>query len=249
LPRAGDSVFVVPLDSSFEAKRTADVLNEFIHLTNQVLDAHPVNVGGRVRGLWPANVFVSWGGGGHIELFSFQEKYNLKASCVAAASLIKGIGKLSGMDVVDVVGATGDFDTDTLAKAEAVFAAFEGGSDFVYVHVEAADEASHDGDVAGKVSIIRKIDALVSRVLTGVDLSNTVIVLMPDHVTSCTLRVHTSDAVPVCFAGGNVVPDGTTVYSERSAYKGGLGRIRGKDIMPMVLNYMGKPENSVGRNS
>jgi 2,3-bisphosphoglycerate-independent phosphoglycerate mutase len=179
-------------------------------------------------------------------LVSFWEKYGLRASCVAAASLIKGIGKFSGMDVVDVVGATGDLDTDTRAKADAVLSSFAGGSDFVYVHVEAADEASHDGDVEGKISIIKKIDALVGRILEGVDLVDTVVVLVSDHVTSCKFRAHTGDAVPVCFAGGNVVSDGVTGFSERLAYKGGLGRIRGKDIIPMLLNYMGKPEKLGG---
>jgi 2,3-bisphosphoglycerate-independent phosphoglycerate mutase len=195
-----------------------------------------------LEGKMPANAVLPWSGCGRPDMASFEEKYSLKASCVAAASLIKGIGKFSGMDVIDVAGATGDLDTDTLAKADAVLAALEKGKDFVYVHVEAADEASHDNDVEGKIAIIKKIDALVGRVLLGVNLSDTVIVLVPDHVSSCKFRAHTGDAVPVCFAGGNVVSDGVKGFSERLAYKGGLGRIRGKDIMPMVLNYMGKPE-------
>ncbi|MCL2642701.1 MAG: 2,3-bisphosphoglycerate-independent phosphoglycerate mutase [Candidatus Bathyarchaeota archaeon] len=247
LPNVGESVGVVaPLDGSFEAKRTADVLNEFIELSNKVLKDHPVNVERQRMGKMPANAVLPWSGCGRPDMVSFEEKYGLKASCVAAASLIKGIGRFSGMEVIDVVGATGDVDTDTLAKADAVLAALNnGGKDFVYVHVEAADEASHDGDVAGKVLVIKKIDALVGKIVAGVDLSNTVIVLVSDHVTSCRFRAHTGDAVPVCFAGGNVVgvvSDGVKGFSERLAYKGGLGRIRGKDIMPMVLNYMGKPE-------
>jgi 2,3-bisphosphoglycerate-independent phosphoglycerate mutase len=242
LPKIGGSVVeAVALDSSFEAKRTVGVLNEFVELSNQVLKFHPVNV---KRGLVscgrPANVVLPWSGGRKPEMASFYEKFGLRASCVAAVSLIKGIGKLSGMVVPDVVGATGDVDTDTLAKADAALAAFDTGCDFVYVHVEAADEVSHDGDIFGKVEVVRKIDALVDRVLEGVDLSDTVVVLVPDHVTSCRTRAHTCDAVPVCFAGANVVPDEVTVYSERLAYKGGLNRISGKDIMPMALNYMGR---------
>jgi 2,3-bisphosphoglycerate-independent phosphoglycerate mutase len=80
----------------------------------------------------------------------------------------------------------------------------------------------------------------VDRILNNVDLSDTVIALLPDHVTSCSTRRHMCDAVPVCFAGGNVVSDDVTVYSERSAYNGVLKRISGKDIMPMMLKYMGK---------
>jgi len=243
LPGVGGRVAVVaPLDGSFEAKHTADVLNEFIQLSYEVLRGHPVNVGRKCMGKVSANAVLPWSGGERPEMVSFQEKYNLRASCVAAASLIKGIGRFCGMDVPDVVGATGGVDTDVLAKAEGVLAALRGGCDFVYVHVEACDEVSHDGDVGGKIAVIRKIDELVGRIFEGVNLSDTVVVLAPDHATSCVTRAHTGDAVPICFAGGNVVSDGVTVYSERSAYKGGLGRIRGKDIMPMVLNYIGKPE-------
>ena len=243
LPKMGGSVGVVmPLDDSVEAKRTAGVLNEFIRLSMDSLRFHEVNVRRRGEGLLPANAVLPWGGSICPKMSDFREKFGLKASCVAAASLIKGIGRLSGMDVLDVVGATGGLDTDVFAKADVALEALRSGKDFVYVHVEAADEASHDGDVVGKIAIIKKIDALVGRILEGVDLSDTVVILAPDHVTSCRTRAHTGDAVPVCFAGGNVVPDGATVYSERSAYKGGLNRINGKDVMLMALNYMGKPE-------
>jgi 2,3-bisphosphoglycerate-independent phosphoglycerate mutase len=241
LPKNGSSIVaIMPLDGSFEAKRTAAVLNEFVQLSSQVLKFHPVNVKREAVNMLPANAVLPWSGGRRPVMESFQVKYGLRASCVAAVSLIKGIGLLSGMDVPDVLGATGEQDTDTLAKADAVLSAFREGKDFVYVHVEAADEASHDGDVEGKIAVIKKIDRLVGRILDSVDLSDTVIVLAPDHATSCMTKLHTSDAVPVCFAGANVISDNVTVYSERSAYKGGLNHISGKDIMPMVLKYMGR---------
>jgi len=243
LPKVGERVgAIAPLDGSFEAKHTADVLNEFIQLSHKALEGHWVNAERKLKGQAVANAVLPWGGSTRPLMASFQEKYNLKASCIAAASLIKGIGRFCGMKVPHVVGATGGLDTDVLAKADRALAALREGCDFVYVHIEASDELSHDGDVAGKIAIIRKIDTLVGRILEGINLADTVIVLAPDHATSCITRAHTGDAVPICFAGGNVVSDGVTVYSERAAYKGGLGRIRGKDIMPMVLNYMGKPE-------
>ena len=243
LPGVGERVgVVVPLDGSFEAKRTAGVLNEFVRLSYEALRSHWVNVGRVGRGLVGANVVLPWSGSFVPEMVSFGERFGLRGCCVAAASLVKGIGRFCGMDVPIVVGATGDLDTDTLAKADVALAALDAGCDFVFVHVEASDEVSHDGDVLGKIAIIRKIDALVGRILGGVDLLDTVVVLAPDHVTSCATRMHTCDAVPVCFAGGNVVADDVKVYSEQSAYNGRLGRIRGKDIMPMVLNYMGKSE-------
>ncbi|XHH10161.1 MAG: 2,3-bisphosphoglycerate-independent phosphoglycerate mutase [Candidatus Bathyarchaeia archaeon] len=247
LPKVGSPVAAItPLDESIEAKHTADALNEFIKLVHEKLATHPINLQRSLAGKKPANAVLPWSGSKIPEIMPFQEKYGLKGTCVAAASLIKGIGKFSGMTVPDVPGATGELDTDTNAKAEAALAALKGGSDFVYIHVEAPDEASHDGNVAGKIGIIQKIDAMLGRILDGVDLVDTVVVLAPDHATSCKSRAHTGDAVPVCFAGGNVVSDGVTMYSERSVYKGGLCRINGKDVMPMALNYMGKPEKISG---
>ncbi|MGD6932674.1 MAG: 2,3-bisphosphoglycerate-independent phosphoglycerate mutase [Candidatus Bathyarchaeia archaeon] len=243
LPKTGSPVAAVaPLDGSIEAKHTAEVLNEFIKLTHQTLVAHPINQKRKSDGKKPANAVLPWSGSTLPQMTPFQEKYGLKATCVAAASLIKGIGKFGGMNVPEVPGVTGELDTDTLAKADAALSALKGGSDFVYIHVEAPDEASHDGNVAGKIGIIQKIDAMLGRIIDSVDLVDTLVVLVPDHATSCKSRAHTGDAVPVCFAGGNVIPDGVTVYSERCAYKGGLSRISGKDVMPMSLNYMGRPE-------
>lgn len=247
LPKVGCRVDAIqPLDGSFEAKHTANVLNEFVKLTYAALNAHPINVKRGSEGLKPANVVLPWSGSKTPHMTPFKEKYGLNGTCVAAASLIKGIGRFAGMAVPEVAGATGELDTDTLAKADAALDAFKGGSDFVFVHVEAADEASHDGNFTGKIGIIQKIDAMLSRILEGVDLTETVVVLAPDHATSCKSRAHTGDAVPVCFAGGNVISDGVSVFSERSVYKGGLNRICGKDVMPMALNYMGEPEKISG---
>jgi 2,3-bisphosphoglycerate-independent phosphoglycerate mutase len=246
LPKIGCPAAIKPLDASVEAKHTADVLNEFIKLTYEQLNNHPINLKRHLEGQKPANVVLPWSGSKPPQMTPFQEKYGLKATCVAAASLIKGIGKFSGMNVPDIPGATGELDTDTLAKADMALSALKNGSEFVFIHVEAPDEASHDGNISGKIAIIQKIDALVGRIIEGVDLAETVVVLAPDHATSCKSRAHTGDAVPICFAGGNVIPDGNNVFSERSVYKGGLNRISGKDVMPMALNYMGKPEQISG---
>jgi 2,3-bisphosphoglycerate-independent phosphoglycerate mutase len=246
LPKSGCRVGTIrPLDSSFEAKHTANVLNEFIKLTYDTLHVHPINLQRKAEGKLPANVVLPWSGSKIPTMPSFERKYGLKGACIAAASLIKGIGKLSGMSVPDVVGATGDLDTDTIAKADAALEALKS-CNFAFIHVEAPDEASHDGNIAGKISIIQKMDAMVGRLLERVDLSETCIVLAPDHATSCKSRAHTGDAVPVCFAGGEVVKDDVSRYSERCAYKGGLSRICGKDIMPLALNYMGIPEKISG---
>jgi 2,3-bisphosphoglycerate-independent phosphoglycerate mutase len=245
MPKAGDIAGQIkPLDATAEAAKTANVLNEFTQLSFKLLNNHPINQQQRRQGKPAANVVVPWNGGNPPVLADFGKKYRLRASCVAAASVIKGIAKLTGMAVTEVAGATGELDTDTLAKAQAALQALEG-SDFVWVHVEAADEASHDGDVAGKIGIIKKIDAMVGAILAHVSLDEVGVVLVSDHVTASELRMHTGDPVPIAVASSHVSRDGVNAYSERAAARGSLGRIQGKDVMPLIMNLLGRPEKIV----
>lgn len=231
---------IKPLDCSPEAKRTADILNEFIRVSHSILKDHPINRERRFRGQPPANVLIPWGGGRKPSLSPLHEKYGLRGACVAAVSLIKGICKLSGMDIISVSGATGEVDTDTTAKANAALKAIKD-HDLVLIHVEGPDEASHDGDLAGKILIIKKIDTMIGTILENIDLEETCIALLADHATSLKLKKHTADPTPITITSPDIVRDGVTHYSERAAYKGGLGNIYGKHVMPILLNLMGKP--------
>lgn len=240
MPKVGDQVgSVQPLDESAAAKRTASVLAEFMCLSHKLLDSHPINEERRAAGKSPANMVVPWSGAKPPVIQLFSKKYGLNAACVAAVSLIRGIAMLSGMEVIDVPGATGDLDTDTIAKADAALDAVQR-CDFVLVHVEGPDEASHDGNVQGKIAIIRKIDAMVGKILSHVDLNEVSVVLLADHATSSVSREHTADPVPVAIASAHVVKDGVSQYNERAACRGGLNRIRGKDVMPLLLKLMGR---------
>jgi 2,3-bisphosphoglycerate-independent phosphoglycerate mutase len=231
---------IKPLDESTEAKRTADALNEFIRISHNILKDHPVNRERETKGKSPANVLIPWGEGRKPSLIPLHEKYGLKGACVAAISLIKGICKLSAMDIINVPEATGEVDTDTIAKANAALAAIRD-HDLVLIHVEGPDEASHDGDLTGKTLIIKKIDSMIGRILKNIDLEETCIMLLADHVTSVKLRRHTADPTPITIASSEVVMDGVSHYSERAAYKGGLGHVYGKHVTPILLNLMGKP--------
>jgi 2,3-bisphosphoglycerate-independent phosphoglycerate mutase len=244
LPKKGESLLPVkPLDASPEAARTAEVLNEFVQESHRLLREHPVNVKRMAEGRLPANIIVPWGGAKTPQLKPFTEKYKLRAACVAGVSIVKGIANLSGMSVLNVKGATGGLDTDTLAKAEAALNAAKT-HDFVLVHVEGPDEASHDGDVRGKIAIIKKVDAMVGVIMKNVDLDDTVLVLLADHATSCMLRQHTGDPVPIAVASNALVKDGITRYSESAACHGGFSRLLGSHIMPIILNLIGKPERT-----
>jgi 2,3-bisphosphoglycerate-independent phosphoglycerate mutase len=240
-PKLGNQADLIkPLDRSLEAKRTADALNEFIKITYNVLKDHPINQKRRLKGKPPANVLIPWGGGKRPSLKPLYERYGVKGACVAAASLIKGICKLACMDIVDVPGATGEVDTNTIAKADAALRALKD-HDLVLIHVEGPDEASHDGDIAGKILIIKKIDSMVGTIIKNISLEENYIMLLADHATPVKLKKHTADPTPITIAGSDVVRDEVSRYSERAAYKGGLGHIRGKYIMPILLNLMGRP--------
>jgi len=112
--------------------------------------------------------------------------------------------------------------------------------DFVFVHVKGTDVASHDGNPDPKIAVIEKIDAMVGHLMDHVDISETYIAVTADHTTSISQQDHTGDPVPVAIHGPEVRSDTVKSYSERSCAEGGLGRIRGKDLMPILLNFQGK---------
>jgi len=246
MPQPGDFVgSVKPSNESFEATRTAQILTEFIITSNALLKNHPINLKRKAQGNPVANVVLPWGGGYLPQMEPFNKKYGLKSACVAAASVIKGIGRLVGMDIVNVKGATGEIDTDTTAKADAVLKLLKD-HNFVLVHVEAADEASHDGNVEGKIEIIKKIDAMVGRILDNISFDDVNVVLLSDHVTSTQLRKHTADPVPFVVAGDKVIKDGVKEFSECAACKGGLQRIQGKQVMPLIMDLLNNSNRTLG---
>lgn len=228
-------------DDSEEAKLTAEILREFVKETYRILRDHPINKRRREKGLLPANAIIPWGAGRKPYLKSFRELYGLRGACVAAVSLIKGICRLADMTVLEVKGATGDVDTDTLAKAEAAIEALKS-HDLVFLHVEGPDEASHNGDLEGKLTIIRKIDAMIGKIMSHISLDEACIVLMADHTTSLRLRRHTADPTPISIAYTEALRDGVQHYSEREVLRGGLGRIKGIEVMPILMNIIGRAE-------
>lgn len=226
-----------PNNDSRAAQITADALNEFVRSSYEILKDHPLNIERVERGEPPANIVIPWGAGTLPNLPPFRKKYGLKAACVAEVSLIKGIGNLCGMTTLDVLGATGETDTDTAAIAEAALKALKN-HDFVLVHVEGPDEASHDGDIAGKISIIHKIDSMLGSIMKNIP-EAAYVVLLADHTTSLLLCDHTSDPTPIVVTGPDVVKDDVRKYNERQASRGGLGHIRGQDVMPILLSLLG----------
>jgi len=220
-----------PTKDTPEAKRTSTMLNSIIAESNKILSKTLTkeNLGQET------GVLVPWGIGKRFSADSFESKYGVNGACIGGAALIRGIGRLCGMTVVPVPGATGGPDTDTLAKARASLKACKE-HDFILVHVGGPDEASHDGDIASKILIIKKMDSMLGHILDNVDLNETVVTLLADHTSSTVLRRHTHHPTPIAIAGGRTQSGRVKEYSERATANGELGRTAGEGLMQLVLD-------------
>lgn len=235
---AGQPVVEVrPLDQTAEAAFTAAVLNKFSRKANEILCALPENKKRQEAGRPPANFLLLRGAGVYPSMPNFNDKYGLKACCIAGGGLYKGIGAFLGMDVLQVQGATALPDTNIGAKLDAALKALFT-YDFVFIHIKAADSLAEDGDFVGKRAFIEKADRDMARLRALPD--NVLLIVTADHSTACAARAHTADPVPVIFCNPDVRIDDVEAFGERAAAKGGLGILEGKDIMPEVLNLMGR---------
>lgn len=214
----------------------ADTLNKIMNHAQMVLHNHPVNIRRKEEGNLPANSVWLWGHGKTPKIDSFKDKFGMTGAVISAVDLIKGIGICAGLDVVNVEGATGYIDTNYLGKAEAALAALEN-HDFVYVHVEAPDEASHAGRMDHKIQAIQDFDRLVvGTVLEGVKkFGDYVILCTPDHPTPVKLMTHTSDPVPfIIYRGSKGSGNGASSYDEAQARSTGL-EYKGHDLMRELI--------------
>lgn len=228
-----------PLDKRPESVRTAAIVSDLMIGFQKVLAEHPVNKERARRGQPLANIVLCRGAGTIPKITTLRELYDVKSACVAAVSLIRGVCKVAGMDIVSVKGATGTPQTDYMAKAKGAVQALKT-HDFVLLHVKATDVASHDGDARLKAEIIGKIDRMLDYLLKNVDLNTTHLALTADHTTSCATRNHEGDPVPVAVFGPYVRRDSVREYSERACAEGGLNRILGADLMHILMSYLGR---------
>jgi 2,3-bisphosphoglycerate-independent phosphoglycerate mutase len=223
-----------------EAKKTAEAVNDFVKKSYLMLKDHPVNLRRKELDKPVANILLPRGAGMFPDIQSFKDRYGLESACVAGVSLIKGICRVCGMEVVEVPGATGGLDTDMIAKANAALRLLES-KDLVLVNVKAADIASHDGDYKKKIEVIERIDGMIG-LLRRKAPSDAVVVLLADHCTPIEVGDHSGDPVPLAICSESTVRDGVGAFDEVSASIGGLGRIRGKDLMPILLDKINRSE-------
>ncbi|KQC03152.1 MAG: phosphoglycerate mutase [Methanoculleus sp. SDB] len=206
----------------------ADILLKCMEESRRVFASHSVTAG-RVRsGKRPATMIWPWSGGKKPSLPPFRERYGLSGGMISAVDLLNGIARCAGMEVIRVPGATGYLDTDYEAKALYAIEALRR-LDFIYLHVEAPDEAGHLGSVREKLRAIERVDDIVGTVLDAVE---GIIAVLPDHPTPIRLKTHTGDPVP--FAVRGLGRDDTSAYSEKDARKGSFGLMDAMDFLPVL---------------
>ncbi len=202
-----------------------------------LLKDHPINKARVARGLNPANSMWFWGEGTRKSLTPFLEKYGLKGSMISAVDLLKGIGKFTGMNVVQVPGATGYIDTNFEGKAQAAIDEFAKGQELVYVHVEAPDECGHRHEIENKKRSIELIDEkILGPVMEALEkYDDYKILIMPDHPTPLSLRTHTNDPVPfLIYKKSN--PVSGTPFDEDGAASTGIFIENGHKVMEYFIN-------------
>lgn len=232
---------VMPRALTKEAEPTCGLLTDLMRRSYDILMKHPVNRRRIERGKDPANMIWPWSLGYRPSMSTLRELYSIrKGAVISAVDLIKGIGRYAGLDVIEVEGATGLYDTNYEGKAKAAIDAIKGDYDFVFLHVEASDEAGHEGDPDLKVKTIEYLDKrIVSPIIDAVrEMDEEVtIALLPDHPTPCRLKTHTADAVPFVIWREGMEADAVVFYDEQSARKGSLGNHSVLEFMPMLLSY------------
>lgn len=231
---------LLPVAMSPEAQETADLLTMLIVKSQTLLAEHPFNKARAERGERQANCVWPWGGGYRPKMQTLMQQFpQVKSGAViSAVDLIRGIGHYAGLRNIIVEGATGLADTNYEGKAAAAIEALRN-DDFVYVHVEASDEAGHDGNLELKIRTIENLDSrIVKPVYEAVSQWDepVCIAVLPDHPTPVEVRTHVSEPVPFLIYYKGIEPDSVTSYDEVSCVGGAYGLLRLQEFMKTLMN-------------
>ena len=221
------------------AQETADLINDLILKSQELLSKHPYNLAKAARGERQANSIWPWSGGYRPSMQTLQEQYpQVKSGTViSAVDLIRGIGHYAGLKIVEVEGATGLADTNYEGKAQAAIEALRH-DDFVFVHVEASDEAGHDGDLELKLKTIEYLDQrLIAPIYQEVRTweEPVCIAVLPDHLTPVEKRIHVGQPVPFLIWHRNITADDVQHYDEVSCVSGSYGLLRLQEFMQELM--------------
>lgn len=211
-------------------------LVELMEKSKSVMAYHDIN---KVRidlGQNPANMIWVWGQGKRPSIPAFKDAFGLTGGIISAVDLLKGLGRILGLDVIEVPGATGYYDTNYEGKAQAAIEVLKK-RDMVFVHVEAPDEAGHNGDVRAKITAIENFDSKITgKILKEFSKKDDYrILILPDHPTPIAKRTHTSDAVPFAMMGKGISQDNVMVFTENAAKSGSMMLKQGSQLMRIML--------------
>ena len=225
--------------SRLSPQQTADLINELILKSQELLTAHPYNKAKAAKGERQANSIWPWSGGYRPSMETLMQQYpQVKSGAViSAVDLIQGIGKYAGLRIIKVPGATGLANTNYEGKAQAAIEALEK-DDFVFVHVEASDEAGHDGDLELKLKTIEYLDQrLIAPIYNKVNTWDepVCIAVLPDHLTPVEMRIHVGQPVPFLIWHRGIEPDSVQQYDEVSCVSGGYGLLKLNEFMQALM--------------
>ncbi len=230
---------VMPYAERPEAEDTAKLISNLILRSQELLAKHPINLKRIAEGKDPANSIWPWSAGYKPAMPTLNEKYGIgRGAVISAVDLILGIGIYAGLEPIHVKGATGLANTNYTGKAEAAINALRGDNDFVFLHIEAPDEAGHEGNFQLKKHVIEDIDRLVCKPI--IEAANDIegglaIAMLPDHPTPCHLRTHTNRPVPFLIYRAGVKPDAVETFNEDTAKGGALGTLSGDAFINTFL--------------
>ena len=213
----------------------------FLHMMKEsakILKNHPVNLARIAAGKRPANSVWFWGEGTKPALENFEKKFGIRGGVISAVDLVKGIGILAGMSVIEVPGATGTYETNFSGKADAALNALLSGLDFIYIHMEAPDECGHQGDYIHKIYSIEQIDEKVVKPLCqGLEKAgeNYRVLICPDHPTPIAVKTHVADPVPYLIFDSRKAFQGAPHYDEETAAASGIIVEKGWELIQKLF--------------
>ena len=231
-------VIVTPVaghESDGAARRAAELTNQWLAASFEVLDASQVNRKRTDAGKLPGNFVLTRDGGDHLpDLVPFKEKFGPAMGCFVEMPVELGIARLTGMGVIDA--PTGIPPEQQYPQWADLALEALGGYDGLYIHIKGPDVPAHDGDHEAKIASIELIDeAFFTPLLDRLDLKGAIVAVTADHSTSCARKAHTDGPVPLLVCGGSVSPDAVETYGETAARRGALGHLMGPEIMPNLV--------------
>ena len=242
LVKAGNVASSSPADiNRLTPQQTADLINRLILKSQELLAKHPYNLAKAAKGERQANSIWPWSGGYRPEMQTLMQQYpQVKTGAViSAVDLIQGIGRYAGLRIIKVPGATGLANTNYEGKAQAAIDALKQ-DDFVFVHVEATDEAGHDGDLELKLKAIDYLDQrLIKPIMEAIGQMDEPVrvAILPDHPTPVELRIHVNEPVPFIIWQRDIEPDDVQYYDEESCVSGGYGLLRLQEFMHVFMQH------------